>query len=312
MSSDNGNDKPPEPDHAGVMPLDDLFSPTGAERPRHTSGRIRDLEEARAALAIPLAPTVAALNRWGAPHDFWLVAYPVNDAQHPGRVAEFAVLRVVVRDAGRLAPRPTGRRLHVRETSNALWVVYGAVTISAHNGLVLETLTIGPAFPGQFTDLDDEIARGITTELLRLLSLPELINKVAERLLQHGHALDRAAHHGAPGMSETQRELLNTLAAATRPRAPVSDDELVTIAQRYIALCLAGHRSPVRQLAAELGISREQARDRVHKARTKKYLAPGRAGRATATIGPALEKLGWKPPVFPVTRSDSNETLLSE
>jgi hypothetical protein len=50
------------------------------------------------------------------------------------------------------------------------------------------------------------------------------------------------------------------------------------------------------QIAREFGITRAQARDRVHRARTQGYLEPGTQGRAGATIGPRLKELGWNPP----------------
>ncbi len=98
-------------------------------------------------------------------------------------------------------------------------------------------------------------------------------------------------------MSQEQRDLLGKLAGATHPRTPIIDEQLIAVAQRYIALGLYGVRYPLPVIAEEFGISREQARDRVRKARERHYLAPGEKGRATTTIGPALEKTGWQPPL---------------
>ena len=287
------------PAHGRLRSIEEGLEPLQAAAPPKASGRIRNLAEARSALAIPTSAAPDVLAAWGTPTDFWLQAYPVKDDEHPDRLAEFAILRVVTRTGGRLAPRPRRRRLHIREKSDALWVVYGALALSAHNGLVIETLNIGPAFDGQFADKSDEIARGITTELLRLLSPPEIINRVAERLQWHGHLLDRAAATRAvPPMSQNQRDLLDKLANATRPRTPISDEQLIEIAKRYLTLCQYV-RYPLPIIAKEFGISRQQARDRVRKARQKNYIAGGEKGRASGIVGPALNKLGWKPPLQP-------------
>lgn len=301
MPTDHTSSKGPA--HGPMRPIEEGLEALQAAAPPKSTGRIRTLAEARSALAIPTSSAPDALRQWGIPADFWVQAYPVKDDDHPDRLVEFAILRVVTRTGGRLTPRARGQRLHIREKSQALWVVYGALALSAHNGLVIEALSIDPAFDRQFADKNDEIARGITTELLRLLSPPEIINRVTERLQWQGHALDRATEHGAPPMSQAQRALLDKLAGATHPRTPITDEQLIAVAQRYIVLGLYGVRHPLPVIAEELGISREQARDRVRKARKKQYLAAGEKGRATATIGPKLKKTGWQPPLPQPTSS---------
>ena len=109
-----------------------------------------------------------------------------------------------------------------------------------------------------------------------------------------------------PADPQTQRDLLDKLATATHPRTRLTDEQLIAVAQRYLTLCQFGVRHPLPQIAKELGISRQQARDRVRKAREKHFLAAGDKGRATATIGPALKKLGWNPPLPHPTQSDSS------
>jgi hypothetical protein len=272
---------------------------------RQQSGRIRDLTEARDALGIPDTYSAEALQKQGVPADFWLQAYPVSDPQHPERVAEFAILRVVVRSAGRLRPR-VRERLHVREASNALWVVYGSLALSAHNGLVIETLHLAPAYDRQFSNRDDEIARGITTELLRLLSLSDIISNTVQRLQQQGHHLAQIEQHGGPPIPPAQREILESIAAAATPRTKTTDDDLAEIAERYLVLCRLGIRNPLPRLGDEFGITRSQARDRIHKARQKGYLAPGDKGRATAIAGPALLELGWTD-LFSIVTTDPEE-----
>ena len=54
---------------------------------------------------------------------------------------------------------------------------------------------------------------------------------------------------------------------------------------------------PLPQLAREFGITREQARDRIHKARTRGYLTKGKQGRAGANPGrrPKSSAGTWAP-----------------
>jgi hypothetical protein len=271
--------------------------------PPQPTGRVRTLNEARAALKLPTSAAPKVMQAMGIPPDFWLRAYQVSDSENPDRVAEFAVLRVLTRERGRLIPRPKGRRLHLREKSNALWVVWGSIVLSSHNSLVIETLNIGPAFTGQLSQRDDELARGISAEFTRLLSLPELLSKTVEKLQADGYLLELGATQGARPVSQKQREFLNRLAQANKPRTLVSEDELIALSQRYIVLCQRGLRYPNPQLASEFGLTRVQVRDRIRKARQHQYLGPGTKGRATATIGPALIKLGWTPPLTPTDPS---------
>jgi hypothetical protein len=297
MPADDSNK--PKPAAKRMHSVEEGLAALAAAAPPRTSGRIRTLAEARSALKIPTSSRPAVLSAWGTPPDSWREAYPVKDDSFPDRVAEFAVLRVVTRVGGRLVPRPVGRRLNMREKSNALWIVHGSIVLTAHNGLVIETLGLGPAFDEQFSHKDDEIARGITTELLRMVKLPRILNDTVERLQQNGYLLDRAAKLGSPPMSDTQRELLAKVATASRLRTPVTREQLIAISQRYITLCQYGVRHPVATIAEELGITHQQARDRIHKARAQNYLAPGVRGRATAAPGPELTKLGWQPPLLP-------------
>jgi hypothetical protein len=238
------------------------------------------------------------LRVWGVPTDSQLVAFLVADEHQPYLVAEFATLRVIRRQGRRLVASQAGARLRLREKSNALWIVYGPIVQAADSSLVIESLTIAPAFEGQLSRTGDDTAHGITAELLRLLSPAQLLSAIVERLQREGYWLDVAARHGDPAMSQRQRDLLNRIEHA-RPRQEPIDEQLVAIAQRYITLCQLGFHHPLPQLALEFGITRTQARDRIHKARQHQYLAPGQQGRATPAIGPRLKELGWSPPLPP-------------
>ena len=190
-------------------------------------------------------------------------------------------------------------RLRLQEKSNALWIVYGRIVQASDGKLVLESLTIGPAFEGQLSHKDDDAGYGITADFLRILSPAQLLSATVEQLQRNGYLLDLAANQfGTPPMSENQRQLLDRINKGRPRQAHVSDDELAEIAKRYITHVVAGRR-PLPQIALEFGITHTQARDRIYKARQRKYLGPTKPGRATPTPGPRLKKTGWKPPLAP-------------
>ncbi len=65
-------------------------------------------------------------------------------------------------------------------------------------------------------------------------------------------------------------DILDKLNAATHPRTPITDKQLIAIAQRYIELRVYGTRYPLPVIAEEFGISQNQASDRVRKAREQR------------------------------------------
>ena len=110
------------------------------------------------------------LKRWGAPEDFWFVAYPVSEPDAPDLLVEFAVLRVITRQGRQLVPRPKTRRLRLLDVNNSFWVVYGSIVQAAGGKLAIASLAIGPAFDEQLSLEGDDDPRGITAQLLRLVS----------------------------------------------------------------------------------------------------------------------------------------------
>ena len=60
------------------------------------------------------------------------------------------------------------------------------------------------------------------------------------------------------------------------------------IASRYVTLVSLGSRRPLPRLAEEFGLTREQARDRIHRARELGHLMPTKPGRVNAEPGPKL------------------------
>lgn len=274
-----------------------------AAAPTRTPGRIQTLAQARSALRIPTSAEPDVLKAWGVPSDFELVAFPVSDEHQPELVAEFALLRVLRREGRKLVAHRAGQqaRLRLKEKSNALWVVYGSIVQACDDMLVLESLSIGPAFEGQLSRRGDDVSRGITADFLRILSPARLLSASVEQLQRHGYLLDLAMDQqdGPQPMSENQRQLLERISEGRPRQAHISDEELAEIAKRYIILVVLGCRRPLPQIALEFGITRTQARDRVHKARQRKFLGPAKPGRAIPAVGPRLKKTGWKPPLAP-------------
>jgi hypothetical protein len=245
------------------------------------------MEEARRALYIPKSTDPEVLKIWGTPKDFQLAVYLVNAPDAPGRVAEFALLRVVKREGCKLVAGDRRTRLRLAEKSNALWVVYGSIAVATDGSLVIESLAVGPAFEGQFSREGDDIAQGVTGQLLRLLRPPRVLAACAERLTADGHRLQQ--------MPDKQRDLLARIDQGRPQHAKVDDDQLAAFAGRYLTLYHRGARQLRDQLAREFGLTTIQVRDRTNQARRRGYLTPGRRGRVGANPGPRLLERGWRP-----------------
>jgi hypothetical protein len=229
------------------------------------------------------------------PGDFQLVAYPVTHTDRPSRVVEFAILRVVTRRKHELVPRERHSRLRLAQLRNALWIVYGAIATATDGSLILDAVTIAPAFRDQPNRESDDVARGVTSQLLRLISPPRIIAACAEQLLIHRYRLEQRTRPGAKPMS--QRDLLTRIDQGRPQHAKVDDDQLAAFAGRYLALYHRGAHQLRDQLAREFGLTTIQVRDRTHQARRRGYLTPGSRGRVGADPGPRLLERGWRPPL---------------
>jgi hypothetical protein len=284
--------------------IDDLLVPLRGLRAEKPTGRIRSLREARAALHVPLSDAPEVLNAWGKPPDFQLAAFPVSEPEQPELVAEFAALRVLRRRGRDLTPARRSTRSSRQADPNSLWIVYGSIVTNTTGIHVIESLTIGPAFPTHPSHAADSL--GVTAPLLRLLSPARLLSETMERL-RHDHAeLIRLENNSAaPAMPPAQREAFARLEAGAVAQTTVSDERTKAIAECYLTHVQLGNTHPLLQLAAEFRITRDQARDRVHKARKDGYLAPGTPGRASATTGPRLKN--WNPPSITLTADMATE-----
>jgi hypothetical protein len=272
--------------------IDDFLASLPAVPPR-TSARIRTAAEARAALRIPAGADTARLAAAGVPPEFQFKAYPVID-DDPRLVAEFAAFRILHPDGRRLrSTPPPGRR---RLEPAAHWICYGSVIQAADGIVAIETLTFCPAFVGHPNRTSTNPAHTINSQLLRVFSPTSLLTNTVEQLRREGHWLEALAQQGSPSVSERQRDHLGRISTGRSAKTEVRDEALAELAKYYIVLVTYGHRRPLLQLAHTFGITREQARDRIHKAREHGYLMPSKRGRTNVALGPRLKQLGWSPP----------------
>jgi hypothetical protein len=229
------------------------------------------------------------------PSDSQLVVYPVDDPNAPGRVAEFAILRVVEREGDEVIVHESGTRLRLGQAPDSLWILYGWITSSASGELILESISIAPAFAAQLT-LEGEIARGITGPLLRLVSPPQIISLCAEQLLHHGRWLEQLQQRGGPALSARQRQHLARIERGLPKNPRVTDDWLAQFAAAYLDLYHQGARNIRAQLADTFKLTPNQIRDRTNQARKRGFLTAGSRGRTAALPGPRLLEHGWRPP----------------
>jgi hypothetical protein len=140
-----------------------------------------------------------------------------------------------------------------------------------------------------------EPAVPVTAGLFRLFSLESIVAQAIAQLRAGEHSWKVAERLGkARAMGNRELDAYKRLQRARTPGARPSERDIELIARRYIQLVGRGIRHPLPQIAAELGLSREQVRDRIHRARDPKlgYLQPAKPGRVSAEPGPRLKRGG--------------------
>jgi hypothetical protein len=205
-------------------------------------------------------------------------AFLVDDSNDPHVVADFVVELVAARTGGKLVEwtRTTKGRL-------SRWVLWGTLVETPSGVLVMGSLNIEPAVPE--TD-QDASGRGVTAELLRLVS-PAFIVAEAVAYLRRSEHVERT--HRTEPMTQKRERAYNRLHELRTVAAATPEEQIRSIAQRYCELVARGLTRPLPRLAAEFGLTREQARDRVRRARELDYLKPAsRRGRAEGIPGPKL------------------------
>lgn len=184
-------------------------------------------------------------------------AFPIEDPERPDVLAEFAGVLALGRQGRQLVPSAQGP---------LRFFYFGTIARGPNGALELAGIALhpwprdpGPGF------------RGVTREVLRMISPTEIVEAVAE-----WEVLRR--------ISDRRWELR---AVVDGP----SDDPLRLYAMRYLALQETVGRGIHRRLAEEFGISPDGSREWTRRAKARGYLVtrdPGQ-GRAGALPGPNLD-----------------------
>lgn len=214
--------------------------------------------------------------------------------EHDDVLAGIAASIALTRRAGRLVRRERGGGPAM------LCLAYGELVRGRSGRLGMRSLTLGPILtphpagffgeggpPQHRWEPDAEIP--VTGALLRLISIEDLVTRGLERLRTNEHWREMGQKLGdlAPAR-EHEKQRLVKLRKTTAPSRRPTEDEIAAIAARYVMLVTRGVRHPLPQLAREFGLTRDQARDRVHRARVLGYLLPAAPGRVSAEPGPKL------------------------
>jgi hypothetical protein len=224
-----------------------------------------------------------------------------------GPVLAQVVARVALtRDRGRLVRHePVRRGAATRVTM--LCVAFGPLIETPDSRIGFGSLEVGPlltprpAEPNAVALPDEELpwqrwlpdpSIPVTAGLLRLISPEKMVAEAVPQLraAEHWHRVAESRGRAEP-MTEAHLRAYRRLRRGRTPGARPSDREIALITRRYLQLVERGVRHPLRQMADELGLTRTQVRDRIHRARVLGYLMPARQGRVSAERGPA-----WPPP----------------
>jgi hypothetical protein len=245
---------------------------TGSNRTRLPS-RIRSFSDALQVLGL------AGESKGIPSHD--LRAQVVSDPDQPETLADFAVSIMLVRRNGRLQERGPSDRVRRAGAVNLWFVGWGSIGRARDGGLILTSLALAPRLDDSTNGSD--VALGITAEVLRVVSPTRLLSQAVSYLRHTERWLEAIERAGGPPAPPAQKRTLRRVRKTHTRRTRTSDDEIATLAARYVTLYRRGIRRPLPQLAEEFGITTTQVRDRIHRARHELgYLTPGKQGRAGA------------------------------
>ena len=161
---------------------------------------------------------------------------------------------------------------------------------SSDGAPVIEQMSVAPALGSALAKESEDAFLGVRTGLIRLLSPSRILGEAIEQLRRQTYWLEKFEQRGGATIPPAQVAALDRVSGAgvPTPKATISDDQLASIAASYVALYRRGIRNATSQLAAQFGLTREQTRDRIHRARNAGYLMPTKQGRAGAEPGPRL------------------------
>ena len=253
-------------DEGDALEMLGLHRPYGGEPTMHVSARLADSDGilAEVAASLPLARSQGRLVR-----------VERNAAGGPGKA-----------------------------TTQFVCILFGPLVQSAGAQIGFGSFQVGPILtPHQTESVLPEVAVfqwrpepsvPITAGLLRLFSVEQIVSEAVRQLRASEHWRRYAEGLGkAVSMSSRELKAYNRLRLGRAPRTRPSEREIELIARRYLELVNLYHvRNPRPQMAAELGLSQEQVRDRIHRARVLGYLLPARRGRVSGEPGPKFTQGG--------------------
>jgi hypothetical protein len=209
-------------------------------------------------------------------------AYPIEDTNHPHLLAEFAGYLIVRRIGKRLIERKD-EQLPWDERGGLRWYYYGEIVRDDDGSLAIGALTIRPWPDGLGARF-----RGITRELLRVISPTAIIQQVAQL-----HVVRPAPELADPGHTAIRWEPVIEGTARRGRRPSVPEHELKRYARRYLALVNEGiGRGIHHRLADEFHITQAQSVEWTRRAKRHGFLNKGGTqGQAGATAGPRLTAL---------------------
>jgi hypothetical protein len=222
-----------------------------------------------------------------------LRAYPLPGL--PGRpsiVAEFAGVLLLERFKSRLITPHERPQIPYSQRANLQWIYWGELVASPNGPLALGQLSIGP-WPGAEDELEpgSEPFTGITSGLLRAIRPDKIISDVLQRLETSEEWQNYLAetHHVAIPQDQ-QRLLRETLVRMRQPPKlegrKYPDAHYRDVALIYLELLAQGHQRRIAvKLAEQLGITKQAARDWIHRARELGYLTPSQQGRPGGRAG---------------------------
>lgn len=204
----------------------------------------------------------------------------VDDPAEPEVVAEFAVPLLAIRNNdGRLAdwePAAKGRL--------SRWVLWGTLIATQDGVLALGSLRIDSG-----TNRDRDVqSRGVTAELLRLVRPAEIATEALSELRRVERAERRRLKRDGATMPAERERAFDRLRDLRLAAAATPEAQLRAIAEDYCYLTAQGQTRPLLELKERFGLTRDQTRDRIRRARELGYLEPGRPGRAEGIPGPRL------------------------
>lgn len=227
----------------------------------------------------------------------WSVTWRMALDEESDVLAQVAAMQPLVRSGGRLV-RHESRDSKI--ATEMLLIAFGELVATPDSRIGFRSLQVGPVLTPHPEEVEwfpefplprwlPDPSIPVTAALLRLVSPERIVSQAVAEMRASEYWRQVAVGLGAEPMSERQLRAYRRLHTSRPPGVRPSEREIELIARRYIQLVAhQGVRRPLPIMADELGLSRAQVRDRVHRARDLGYLEPARPGRVSAEPGPKM------------------------